>query len=102
MTGFHPVPHQTAPTGEQREGQPNMTGITSDQIQDSIVVGDDKGGRFHQLAPNLAFYLCGEDDLGPEVCPDVLPAGWVPAGEILDFEFQDGDWREVYLLERDE
>ena len=59
-------------------------------------------GVFAQLSDTTALFMVGEDSLGPDTCPDLLPAGWTWSGEIADFEFQNGDWREVYILERDE
>lgn len=59
--------------------------------------------NFKQVSDELAVYLSDADGLPPDVCPDLLPAGWVVADipeNPLDFEFTNGDWREVYILER--
>lgn len=59
-------------------------------------------GQFAQLTDTTALFMVGEESLGPDTCPDLLPAGWEWTGEIADFEFSNGDWREVYILEREE
>ena len=59
-------------------------------------------GNLHVVSDKLALLLADEDTLPPDVCPEVVPAGWSWTGDSIDFEFRDGDWREVYILERDE
>lgn len=54
----------------------------------------------HQLTDTLFALVADEDVLPPDVCPEVVPVGYSWTGEVMDFEFTDGDWREVYILER--
>lgn len=60
--------------------------------------------NFHQVSPELALFVADEDTLPPDVCPDLIPAGWrlAPGDQPEDFQFLDGTWVEVYILERDQ
>jgi hypothetical protein len=52
---------------------------------------------FIQLNDIDAIYLCTEEALPPEVCPELIPEGWGLTGEVLDFQVGD-EFVEAYLL----
>jgi hypothetical protein len=60
--------------------------------------------QFTPFSDTLALWVVGEDDgaLSPDINPDILPAGWQWTGDMEDYQFADGDWREVYILEREQ
>lgn len=54
------------------------------------------------ISDTLALIVCGSEDVPPTVCPDLVPAGWRLANdEVIDFNLADGDFLEVYVLERE-
>ena len=67
---------------------------------EAIEPASPSGDSFAQISDTIALIIGDEDTLGPDICPDIVPAGWSWTGEIADFEFKNGDWREVYILER--
>lgn len=71
---------------------------------DTEPTSTDQPTQLVSVSDTLAFWVVGEDDgaLSPDINPDILPAGWVWTGEWQDHQFADGDWREVYILEREQ
>lgn len=68
----------------------------------SFIAQEINGGKFAEIGDGTAVLMTDEDSLPPTICPDLIPAGWhLATEEPMDFEFQNGDWREVYILERD-
>lgn len=56
--------------------------------------------QIKEVSDDTAVVVCGEEDLPPTVWPSEKLAGWVPTGEVLDFDLGKDGWTEVWVMTR--